>query len=169
MVEASQPFPVIPMSDASAPHDKSSRPANAGQFKTGNPGGPGRPRKVTADISRRLDEIAAEEAESIVRALVNKALEGDARAADLLLSRAWPKRRGRPIEVADFTMASPADCVAAAGGVAQATLRGELTAHEGQALGTVIDMQRRTIETAAMQDQVEALEAKVARYKADLK
>lgn len=154
---------------ASPPAEPSFR-NDRGQFQPGNAGGPGRPRKTrTADVSRHLDDIVAEGAERIVRALIDGALDGNTRAAELLLSRAWPRRRGRPLEIADLPIDSVSDCVQAAGDIAHATLRGDLTAQEGRALSTVIDHQRRTIETTVLQEQIAALEARLAAYKDELK
>ncbi len=78
-------------------------------------------------------------------------------------------RRGRPTEVAALPIATASDCVAAAGEIAQAAMRGDITAHEGRALASVIDVQRRTIETVDLEHRVEELEAGVRKNKEALK
>ncbi len=168
MVNVTQLSSVAVMSNVSDSQTSSPRQTN-GHFATGNPGGPGRPRNAVARGAVVLDVLGTEVAESIVRVIVDKALAGDLRAAELVLSRAWPMRHGRPTEVAAFPIESPEDCVAAVGDVTQAAMRGDITAHEGRALAAVIDVQRRTIETVEQEQKAEELDARLARYKEYLK
>lgn len=62
-----------------------------GQFKPGNPGGPGRPRGVP----RIIDQMRAElelDPHTYINALLDKCKEGDVNALRLLYERAWPAK-----------------------------------------------------------------------------
>jgi hypothetical protein len=94
----------------------------------------------------------------VLRAVVDSARGGDLRAAEVLLRRLWPERKGRPIEVALPEVASAADLVPALAAVVAAMGRGALTAEEAQAMCAVLETQRRAIETAELEARVAALE-----------
>ena len=66
-------------------------------FKPGNPGGPGRPAGSRNAATLLLDKIADDAGENILRKMVEAAEGGDMRAGELVLSRIWPARKGRPI------------------------------------------------------------------------
>jgi hypothetical protein len=129
-----------------------------GRFAPGNPGGPGRPKGARHAALAALDAIGAEAAEEVLRRVVDDARGGDLRAAELLLSRLWPERKGRPVEVALPEVASAADLVPALAAVASAMGRGELTPEEARAMCAVLESQRRAIETAELEARVAALE-----------
>jgi hypothetical protein len=156
------------MSDAS---DSSNTPPvrhGNGQFAKGNPGGPGRPRNAVSRAAITLDEIGADAAETILRTIVDKALAGDMRAAEMILSRAWPMRRGRPVEIAAPAVNDLADVVSATGAVATAVMQGEITPDEGRAFSAVLETQRHAIETVDMDAKMQIMEGAVARVKAKL-
>ncbi len=123
----------------------SSHPRDGGRFTKGNRGGPGRPRKSVSRSALALDEIGAEASESIVRALVDKACRGDLRAMEMVLSRVWPHRSGRPLEVPVPPVAGVKDYVPAVASVARSVLEGSVTPAEGRALTSMIDAQVRGI------------------------
>src|SRR3954471_22446611 len=66
----------------------------AGRFAPGNPG---RPRGSRHAALIALDAIGADNAREVMQAVVDAARGGDMRAADILLSRLWPQRKGRPV------------------------------------------------------------------------
>jgi hypothetical protein len=132
--------------------------AQAGRFAPGNPGGPGRPKGARHAALAALDMIGNAAAEAVLRTVVGAAKGGDLRAAEILLRRLWPERKGRPIEFELPAMASAADLVHALAAVAGAMGRGELTAEEAQAVASVLEAQRRAIETAGLEQRVAALE-----------
>src|SRR5450432_3356203 len=122
-----QPQPQeLDMTDDSIERDSS------GQFIKGNRGGPGRPRSAVSRGAVALDEMGADAGKQIVQVMLDKALAGDTRAADLLLLRIWPARRGRPVEIDAPPLKTAPDYVPAATGLVNAVMRGEMTPHEGQ-------------------------------------
>ena len=93
------------------------------------------------------------------RAVVERAKAGDVSAATLVLSRAWPVRKGRPVRLHLPEMRTPADLSAALGAVTRAVALGEVTPDEGGAVAAVLEAQRKAIETQELERRIAALEA----------
>ena len=127
-------------------------------FKPGNPGGPGRPAGSRNRATLALDKIADDAGENILRKMVAAAEGGDMRAADLVLSRIWPARKGRPIALELPPIKTAADIVSALGAVADAVAAGDVTPDEGSAVANVLETKRRSIETADLERRIAALE-----------
>lgn len=125
--------------------------------QSGNPAGrtPGSRNKVLA----ALDAIGAAGAEAVLARTIEAAKQGDMRAAELLLSRVWPARKGRPVSLPDLpAIATPGDLVVALGAIAEAVAGGSITPEEAQAVASVLEAQRRAVETADLAERIERLE-----------
>ena len=136
-------------------HERSDRDGR-GRFAAGNPG---RPRGSRHEALRALDAIGAEGAAEVLRAVVEAAKGGDMRAADILLRRLWPERKGRPVAVELPPLDGARGIAAALGAVGEAVAAGDLSPEEGQAVAAVLETQRRAIETAELEARIAALEA----------
>jgi hypothetical protein len=154
------------MSDPSTPSNPPRVRHRNGHFAKGNPGGPGRPRNAVSRAAVTLDEIGADAAEAIVRNIVDKALAGDMRAAEMVLSRAWPMRRGRPIDIPTPEVNELEDYVPTTKAVANAVMSGEITPHEGQAFSKVLEAQINAINSTEIVTRIRALEARQAERNA---
>ena len=132
--------------------------APGGRFAPGNPGGPGRPKGARHAALAALDAIGAEAAEAVLRRVVEDAKAGDLRAAEILLRRLWPERKGQPVEVALPEVASAADLVPALAALVASMGRGDVTPEEARAICAVLETQRRAIETAELEARVAVLE-----------
>ena len=143
------------MSDAASKKQKKTR---GRPFEPGGPGGPGRPQGSRNKATLALDKIADDAGETILRKMVESAEGGDMRAAELVLSRIWPARKGRPITLALPSIKNAADIVFALGAVADAVAAGDVTPDEGSAVANVLETKRRSIETADLERRIEALE-----------
>ena len=130
----------------------------ATQFKPGNPGGPGRRAGSRNKASLMLDKMAEADAGEILQSQIDKAKEGDARSAELILSRVWPVRKGRAVSLALPTMETAADIVAGLSEVAAAMANGKITPDEAQAVAAVLEGKRRAVETVALEARIAALE-----------
>lgn len=135
---------------------------DAGRFVAGNPG---RPKGARHAALLALDAIGEQSAASVLQKVAAMALEGDMRAADLLLRRLWPERKGRPVALALPALDTAADLPRALGAIADAVADGLLTPDEAQSVAAVLETQRRAIETAELAARIEALEtrAEIAR------
>jgi hypothetical protein len=126
------------------------------------PGEGGRPRGSRSPALVALGAIGQDHAEELIRATVRTALGGDMRATEILLRRAWPERKGRPIsfELPAMQTAAGLGCTVAA--VTRAVAEGELTPDEAQSVASVLELQRRAIETADLERRITALEERNA-------
>ena len=135
-------------------------PKQGSRWKAGQSGNPaGRPKGARHAALLALDAIGAEGANEVMAAVVTAAKAGDMRAADILLRRLWPERKGRPapLDLPPLTSASAtAEAVAA---VAAAVASGDLSPEEGQAVAAVVETHRKAMETADLAARVAALEA----------
>jgi hypothetical protein len=131
-----------------------------GLFEPGGPGGPGRPQGSRNAATIALDKIADDAGEDIMTKLVEQAKAGDLRAADLVLSRIWPVRKGRPLTLAEPLppIATAADAVAVLGKLAGLVGSGEMTAEEGAAFATIVETKRKAIETVELEARMTAIE-----------
>jgi hypothetical protein len=127
-------------------------------FEPGNPGGPGRPEGSRNKATIALDKIADGAGKAILKKMVEAAKGGEMRAADLVLARIWPVRKGRPIALALPAIQSASDVVAAVGAVADAVGAGEITPDEGQAVASILEAKRKAIETVDLEARLSALE-----------
>ncbi len=129
------------------------------RFKPGQSGNAaGRPAGARSTRMLALDALAEGRAEDVVNALIVKAVEGDVQAAGLILARVWGPRKGRPVNV-DLPAVRDASGVSAAlAAVVAAMSEGRLTPDEAQSVATVLDGQRRAVETADLEARVAALE-----------
>ena len=124
---------------------------------SGNPTGARSGSRHRASIA--LDALAEGEANAILSAMVERAKDGDVPAATLILNRAWPQRKGRPIPLDLPVVRTAADLTAAIGAVIEAMARAELTAEEAQAVSAVLAVHRTALETLDMEARIAALEA----------
>src|SRR5215210_1966890 len=127
---------------------------------SGNPAG--RPKGSRHQALVALDAIGAEGAAAVLRRVVDAAAGGDMRAADILLRRLWPERRGRPLQLDLPAVETAADLPGAYGGLLRAVAAGEASPEEAQAVAALFEGQRRAIETTALERRIAALEARAA-------
>ncbi len=127
-------------------------------FEPGHPGGPGRPAGSRNKATLLLDQLAEGDAQAVLEKQLDLAKGGDQRAAEIVLSRVWPVRKGRPVRLAIPPITTAADIVAALGAVANAMAAGEVTPDEAAAVASVLEVKRRSIETADLAARIEAIE-----------
>jgi hypothetical protein len=139
-----------------------------GKFQKGHPGGPGRPRGSRNSVNLFLDRLAESQAETMVKAMIAAAGEGDRVAARLVLNRIWSAPKGRAIQIELPEINTPADLLKAHAAVAAAITAGTITPQDGAALSSMLETHRRAFELVSQQDKVEALEAEMRTMKANL-
>jgi hypothetical protein len=164
-------FTEFPMSDVP---QSDSRTAD-GRFAQGNPGGPGRPRKVIKAAADALDQRAAQAAGDVFELTLSLAKERNLAAVKMLLDRVWPVGRNRLLEIALPEIRATKDLLPAGAAVTNTVFAGEATAREGADLARVlkahmdaidlIDIERRITEL----EQKEIEEERKARQRGDTK
>jgi len=127
-------------------------------FEPGNPGGPGRPTGSRNKATLVLDALAEGNAQAVLGKQLELAKQGDQRAAELVLARVWPVRKGRPVAINMPKVDRPADIVAALGTVADAVGAGKITPDEGAAVASILEGKRRAIESMDLEARIAALE-----------
>ena len=139
--------------------------ANQGnRFRPGQSGNPrGKPPGTRSKALRELDRLGAEGAEAVLRAVLTAAQNGDIAAATLILKRCWPETRVRPVRLSLPPIRTAADTVAAAAVVVGEVSKGTISPEEGEVVASIIEIQRRTIETTELAARLEALERDARR------
>jgi Zincin-like metallopeptidase/Family of unknown function (DUF5681) len=135
-------------------------PRHSGQWKKGQSGNPaGMPKGTRHRATMLAEKLMEDDAENIVRAVVNAAKAGDPTAMRLCVERLVPLRKGRPVVFDLPPVKTAAHIAGAVGELARAMAAGELTVEEASAASSVIEMQRRAIETSDFEVRLRALEA----------
>ena len=130
---------------------------------SGNP--TGRPRGSLNRTTRAFQELLDGEGKAITRKAVELAKKGDIQALRLCLDRILPARKDRPISLTLPEVRSAKEVPIAIGAVLASVADGQLTPSEGQALASMLETQKRAIETAELEQRVEAVEAALTARK----
>ncbi len=96
-------------------------------------------------------------------AMVEKAKEGDATAARTILDRIWPARKGARLTFdlpAVETVDQLPEAVAA---VTRQVAEGDISPDEGAAIVSLLDAQRKAIETNVLAERIAALEERLSK------
>jgi hypothetical protein len=130
------------------------------RFKPGQSGNPtGRPRGARNKATVAAETLLDGEAETITRRCIDLAMEGDATALRLCLSRILPVKRERTIELDLPALEGSQDSLRTIGTVLEAVGSGAITPAEGQAVASLLEAHRRTFEVEELGHRIEALEA----------
>jgi hypothetical protein len=134
---------------------KNARTTRGRPFARGNPGRPvGSRHKTTLAVESLLDG----EAEKLTRKAIKLALAGDTIALRLCLDRIAPLRKGRPVAITLPDVKTPSDVVSALAVVTAAMAGGQLSAAEACEVASVVELQRRAVETQELEARLHALE-----------
>ena len=145
---------------ANPPSTEKRRPGPGRRFLPGQSGNPkGRPTGARSKAMLALDALAEGEADAVVLAMLEKAKQGDTAAAQLILSRVWGARKGRPTPLSLPEVRTAADMTAALGAVVAAVADGTLTPDEAQSVAAVLEAQRKAVETLELERRIAALES----------
>jgi hypothetical protein len=127
-------------------------------FEAGNPG---KPRGARHRVTVLAEKLMADDAEGVVRKVIEAAMAGDMAAARLILDRIAPPRRGRPVAIALPSVTSAGGVTAALAAVIAAMGDGTLSPDEAAAAAAVIEVQRRTIDTVELEARLRAIEERI--------
>ena len=104
--------------------------------------------------------MAETDAADVLGTVISRAKKGDITAAAMIMARMWPPRKGRPVTFDLPPLTTAADLASALGSIAQAIEAGILSPEEGQAVGAVLEMQRKALELTELETRIAVLERK---------
>ena len=131
-----------------------------GRFREGQSGNPAGRRPGSRNrASLVLDALADGEAEAVLEAMVERAKQGDLKAAELVLARAWPARKGRPVALDLPAVDTASGAAAAFAEVLAALAEGRLTPEEAAAVTALLEAHVRALEAAGRRREHEKMEA----------
>ena len=131
-------------------------------FQPGQSGNPnGKPKGSRHAITLLAEKLLEDEAGLIVRAVIEAAKDGDMGAAKLVLERIAPPRKGRTVTFNLPPIQCLGDVLLALSAVLQAVADGDLTPDEAATAAGLLEIQRRVIETADLEQRLITLENKV--------
>ncbi len=141
-----------------------SRPATTGKKQgsrwpkgvSGNPRGRQKGARHAALLA--LDAIGSEAAREVLTRVVDAAKADDMRAAEILLRRVWPERKGRPVKFDLPAINAAPDVPKALSSVIAAMASGEISPDEASVIAGVIESKRKAIETEELDRRLTALE-----------
>jgi hypothetical protein len=135
-----------------------------GRWQPGVPGNPrGRPAGSRHRTSLAVEALLEGEAEGLTRKAVEMALGGDTTALRLCLERLVPPRKDKPVAITLPKLMSVGDLPGVTSAVLEAVAAGDMTPSEGEAVSRLVEVHRRAVETADMEQRLAALEAKAER------
>ena len=130
-------------------------------FKPGQSGNPqGRPRGALNKTTLALRAIMAEQAEAVIETLISQALAGDVAACRAILERLVPVCRESSVDAGavELPPLTGENLPKAVGAVVEAVAGGALTPSQGQALVSMLDGFRKSVELAEIEARLTALE-----------
>jgi Family of unknown function (DUF5681) len=137
-------------------------PRHSGQWKKGQSGNPaGMPKGTRHRATMLAEKFMEDDAEDIVRAVVNAAKAGDPTAMRLCIERLVPVRKGRPITFDLPPVETVSDISKALGVIAKSMAAGELTPDEAGTVATVMEAHRKAIEMAEFEGRLRKLESRL--------
>ena len=126
-------------------------------FEPGNKFGRGRPRG-SRNQSALTQKLLDEHAPALLRKALVLALQGDSATLRILLSHILPRPKDPPVRIGPLPMGSAEELLQARESLMKKVASGQLTPHEAQPIDSLIEGQRRIIETHVLDKRLRALE-----------
>jgi hypothetical protein len=144
--------------------DKAAKKQRGRPFKKGQSGNPagcrsGSRHKATIIAQALLDG----EAEGLTRRVIEQALAGDVMCLRICLERLVPPRKDSPVLVSLPEVKTAKDIATVTGALLQAVASGTITPSEAQALTGLVDMYRKAVETADLEQRISSLEERMRK------
>lgn len=128
------------------------------KFKPGQSGNPGGRPKGALDRRSTFRNLIADEAEALIKKVVEMAKAGDMAALRVCVDRILPPVKETPLRCKLPPITKPEDCKVAQAAILAAVADGEMLPSEGQVLSGLVEQQRRTFETTEIAARLDAIE-----------
>ena len=139
--------------------ENTGRKQRGNPFRKGQSGNPaGKPKGARHKTTLLAEKLMQDDGPDVVRKVIEAAKGGDMTAARMVLDRIAPLRKGRPVQFDLPPIAKPADLAPALASIVSAMASGKLTPDEATAVASVIEVERRTLETVEIERRIAALE-----------
>lgn len=138
--------------------EKSARKADT-KWKPGQSGNPrGKPKGAVHKATQLAQAMMGNEAEQIIRKVIDGALAGDSVCLRLCLERLAPPMKEHPIVLDLPSTDSPAGVSAAQQAIVKAVSAGDLLPGEAATLTGIVEARRKALETQELERRIAALE-----------
>jgi hypothetical protein len=143
-------------------HDSTRDPG--GRFGSGNPGGPGRPKRRAYDLHRAGQEaVTPEHYATMIRKALRMALEGNLAAMKFVAERTVGRAPDAPAEAPALDIALPhllsaVDCATAIDRIIAGISAGTVDLPTAKFLLDAVERRRKTIETVDQEERIVELE-----------
>lgn len=135
------------------------RTGNMGRFIKGVSGNPRGRAPGARSRSTELRALLQPHAPELVQKCVALALAGDTTAMRICLDRLVPPMKEAPIRVQLPPVTCAKDCATAHAAILAAAADGQIVLAEAQALASLVDAQRKALETNEVMTRMDAIEA----------
>jgi len=137
---------------------------NGGQFQKGKSGNPGGRPLVCGEVRELAQSKAPRAFKRLVELMESKDQRVAMAASNAVLDRAYgkPSREERTASFAMRHVTSAADVVEAISDLLKATANGEVSIPEAKELISIVEAQRKAIETTDLETRLKELEARLS-------
>jgi hypothetical protein len=131
-------------------------------FRKGESGNPqGRSRGARHRVTIMVERLMADDASDITKAVITAAKAGDVAAARVVLDRIAPIHKGAPLEIDLPPVATTEGITAALAALVAEMSAGTVTPEEAQMVASLIEAQRKAIETNELELRLRAIEERL--------
>jgi hypothetical protein len=130
-----------------------------GRFQPGQSGNPaGKPRGARHKTTLLAEKLMQDDAEGVVKRVIEAAKGGDMTAARIVLDRIAPARRDSPVTIALPKIESAADAAKAMAAILAAVASGTVTPSEADQVAKIVAAFVSTLEASEFEARLRALE-----------
>ena len=135
-----------------------------GRFRPGQSGNPaGKPKGARHKTTLLAEKLMQDDAEAIVKAVLDSAKSGGMTAARIVLDRIAPARRDNPVSFELPKIESADDAAKAMASLVESVAAGEVTPGEAVEVCKVVDTFIRTLEMTEPEARLRVLEERTTR------
>jgi hypothetical protein len=133
-----------------------------GRFQPGKSGNPaGKPKGARHRVTLLAEKLMSDDAEAIVKKVVDAAKSGDLTAAKIVLDRIAPVRKDCHVTFELPKIATVSDAITANAAILKAVADGELTPDEAASVSRLVEGHIKIIDVADIDERLRRLEGRL--------